>query len=161
MPASVDLRSGPFFEDFSVGDRLRHGGRTITETDNIWFTLLTCNSNPLHFDEVYASTTAFRRMVVNSTLTLALATGLTVNLFSRNSINLGWSEVRLSNPLFPGDTLRCESEILECRLSNSRPNMGVVRVRTIGRNQDDVEVINFERTVLMERKPNGARGGRV
>lgn len=149
------LATGPFFEDFSPGQRLLHGGRTITRSDNTWLTLLTCNNNPLHFDERYAGQTQYGRIVVNSALTLALATGLSVNELSRNAINLGWDNVRLPNPLFPGDTLWCETEILECRSSNSRPNMGIVRVTTIGRNQDDLEVITFERAILIPRRPEG------
>lgn len=144
--------TGPFFEDFSIGQRLIHAGRTITQTDNIWFTLLTCNNNPIHIDESYAAETEFGRTLVNSALTIAIATGLSVNEFSRNAINLGWQEVRLPNPLFPGDTLRCETEILECRPSRSRPTMGIVKGRTTGRNQDDVEVIIFERSILVYRR---------
>jgi acyl dehydratase len=146
---------GPFFENLQVGQRLAHGGRTITQTDNTWFTLLTCNNNPIHFDERYARQALFGRVVVNSTFTLALATGLSVADLSRNAVNLGWEQVRLPNPLFPGDTLWCETEILECRRSNSRPEMGIVRVRTTGWNQDDVEVITFERSVLIPRRPGG------
>jgi acyl dehydratase len=149
------LTTGPFYEDFSVGHRLTHGGRTITRTDNTWFTLLTCNNNPIHFDNRYASETEYGQLVVNSAFTLALATGLTVNELSRNAVNLGWDHVRLSNPLFPGDTLWCETEILECRLSDSRPNMGIIRARTTGRNQDGVEIITFERSILIPRRAQG------
>ncbi|MPZ68293.1 MAG: MaoC family dehydratase [Actinobacteria bacterium] len=144
---------GPLFEDFSVGQRILHSGRTITQADNIWFTLLTCNNNPLHIDERYAAGTEFGRLVINSALTIALATGLTVNEFSRNGINLGWENVRLPNPLFPGDTLWCETFILECRTSRSKPEMGIVTGRTIGRNQADLVVISFERSILVYRKP--------
>lgn len=147
--------TGPFFEDFSEGQHLTHPGRTITTTDNIWFTLLTCNNNPLHFDARYAADTAYGRMVVNSTLTLALATGLTVNDTSRNAINLGWEDVRMSHPLYPDDTLWCETEILECRPSSSRPEMGIVRMRTIGRNQDNTEIISFIRSIMVYRGPEG------
>lgn len=146
-------RSGPFFEDFSVGQQIIHGGRTITQADNIWLTLLTCNNNPIHFDVRYAAQTEFGQPVVNSALTIALATGLTVNELSRAGVNLGWDKVRLRHPLFAGDTLWCETEILECRPSRSRPNMGILKVRTTGRNQDDVEVISFERSILVYKRP--------
>jgi itaconyl-CoA hydratase len=149
--------TGPFFEDFSVGQHIVHGGRTITDADNTWLTLLTCNNNPIHFDERYASQSEFGRPVINSALTLALATGLTVNELSRNGVNLGWDSVRLPNPLFPGDTLWCETEILECRPSRSRPHMGLLKVRTTGRNQENVDVITFERTILIYRRPDGER----
>lgn len=149
---------GPFFEDFYVGKHLVHPGRTITPTDNMWFTLLTGNSNPIHLDETYAAKTEFGQPLVNSTLTLALATGLSVDDLSRNGINLGWDRVRMPNPLFPGDTLRCETEVLECRPSKSRPNMGIVKVRTIGSNQDGVGVIEFERTILVYRRDHAVSG---
>lgn len=149
--------AGPFFEDFSVGQQIVHSGRTITQADNIWLTLLTCNNNPLHFDDRYARQTEFGQTVINSALTICMATGLTVNELSRNAVNLGWDKVILPNPLFPGDTLWCETEILECRPSQSRPRMGIVKVRTIGRNQDDVDVISFERTILVYRRPEEQR----
>jgi acyl dehydratase len=149
----LQLVTGPFYEDFSPGQRLTHAGRTITQTDNAWLTLITCNNNPIHFDERYASQTQYGRLIVNSALTLALATGLSVNELSRNAVNLGWDNVRIPHPLFPGDTLWCETEILECRMSKSRPSRGIVRVRTRGRNQDGVEVISFERAILIPRRP--------
>lgn len=144
---------GPFFEDFSVGQLLNHGGRTITEADNIWFTLLTCNTNPIHFDRVYASGTEFGRPLVNSTLTMSLATGLSVKDLSAAGINLGWEEIRLPAPLFPEDTLYAVSEILSCRSSRSRPNMGILTVRTIGRQQDGVVVIELKRTMMIPKRP--------
>lgn len=153
----AEFNAGPFFEDLSVGQRLTHSGRTITETDNIWFTLLTCNNNPIHIDNRYAAQTEFGKPLINSALTIAIATGLSVSEFSRNAINLGWDEVRLSHPLFAGDTLWCETEILECRASRSRPDMGVIRGRTIGRNQDDVEVISFQRSILIYSKRSRAK----
>lgn len=100
------------YEDFEVGDVYQHRlGRTITKTDNIWFTLLTVNPNPIHFDSVYAAQTDFKQPLVDSTLTLAIVTGLSVSDLSQNAINLGWDEVRLPNPLFEGDTIYAESEI--------------------------------------------------
>ena len=144
---------GRVFEDFEVGDVYRHPlGRTITQTDNIWFTLLTVNNNPIHFDAAYAARTEWGRPLVDSTLTLAIATGLSVTDISLNAINLGWDEVRLPNPLFEGDTLYAQSEVLETRESRSRPNMGIVRLRTTGYNQDGSVVIEFVRAVMVYRR---------
>jgi acyl dehydratase len=142
---------GRFLEDFRVGDRYRHAhGRTITETDNTWFTLLTNNSHDIHINADYASRSEFGRPLVVSTLTLAIVTGLSVEDVSRNAVaNLGWDDVRLPAPVFAGDTLYGESEVLEVRESRSRPGQGVVKVRTRGFNQDDVTVIEFERTILV------------
>lgn len=151
MTAAVERR-GPFFEDLEEGQEIFHGGRTITEADNIWFSLVTCNPNPLHSDASYAAQTEFGRMVVNSALTVAVATGLSVADISRNAVNLGWDTIKMSEPLYPGDTLVCESTVLECRPSQSRPSMGIVRVRTVGRNQEGVEVVRFERAVLIYRR---------
>lgn len=109
--------TGMFYEDFEVGDVYEHGlGRTLTDADNIWFTLLTMNNNPIHFDKAYAAKTEFKRLLVDSTFTLALVTGLSVNDLSRNAINLGWDEVRLPNPVFEGDTSYGRSEILSARV---------------------------------------------
>jgi itaconyl-CoA hydratase len=145
---------GRFFEDFEVGDLYRHPlGRTITSADNIWFTLLTQNTAPLHFDHHYAAQTAFGKPLVNSALTLAIVTGQSVTDVSQNVMaNLGWDEVRLPNPLFEGDTLYSESEVLELRPSQSRPNLGIVTVRTTGYKQDGTVVISYRRTLLVYRR---------
>jgi acyl dehydratase len=145
---------GRFFEDFRVGDLYRHPlGRTITETDNIWFTLLTNNTHQVHFNADYAARTEFKQPLVVSTLTLAIVTGLSVGDVSQNSVaNLGWDKVRLPNPVFAGDTIYAESEVLEARPSKSRPTNGVVRVRTRGFNQRGETVIEYERTVLVYRR---------
>jgi acyl dehydratase len=152
---------GRVFEDFEAGDVYRHPlGRTITQTDNIWFTLLTVNNNPIHFDAAYAARTEWGRPLVDSTLTLAIATGLSVTDVSLNAINLGWDEVRLPNPLFEGDTLYAQSEVLETRESRSRPHMGIVKLRTTGYNQDGEVVIEFIRTVMVYKRghvPKDAR----
>jgi acyl dehydratase len=142
---------GRFLEDFHVGDLYRHShGRTVTQTDNTWFTLLTNNTHDLHTNADYASRTEFGRPLVVSTLTLAIVTGLSVEDVSRNAVaNLGWEAVRLPAPVFAGDTLYAESEVLEVRPSRSRPGQGIVRVRTRGRNQDGTLVIEFERSVLV------------
>lgn len=153
---------GRFFEDFEVGDIYPHPlGRTLTQNDNIWFTLMTQNTAPLHFDQHYAAQTEFKRPLINSCLTLALVTGQSVTDVSQNVFaNLGWDEVRLPNPVFEGDTLYSRSEVLETRESRSRPDVGVVTVRTEGHNQNGVLVISFRRTLLVYRrgkKPQVAR----
>jgi acyl dehydratase len=145
---------GRYFEDFEVGDIYPHPlGRTLTQNDNIWFTLLTQNTAPLHFDAHYAAQTEFKRPLVNSCLTLALVTGQSVTDISQNVFaNLGWDEVRLPNPVFEGDTIYSRSEVLEIRESRSRPDVGIVTVRTEGHNQEGVPVISFRRTLLAYRR---------
>ena len=146
--------TGRVFEDFEVGDVYRHPlGRTITQADNIWFTLLTQNTAPLHFDAFYAAQTEFKKPLVNSALTIALVTGQTVTDISQNVFaNLGWDEVRLPNPVFEGDTLYSQSEVLDKRESKSRPNLGIVTVKTVGFNQDGKAVITFKRTVMVYKR---------
>ena len=146
--------NGRFFEDFVVGDVYEHPlGRTITSADNIWFTLLTQNTAPVHFDHNYAAQTEFGKPLVNSTLTLALVTGQSVTDVSQNVMaNLGWDEVRLPQPVFEGDTIYSRSEVLETRDSKSRENVGIVTVRTTGFNQDGLEVITYKRTVMVYRR---------
>jgi itaconyl-CoA hydratase len=153
---------GRFFEDFEVGDVYRHPlGRTVTETDNVWFTLLTQNTAPVHFDRHYAAQTEFGRPLVDSTFTVALVTGQSVTDVSQNVMaNLGWDEVRLPAPVFEGDTIYSRSEVLETRGSRSRPNVGIVTVKTTGYNQVGTVVITFKRTVMVYRRghsPGAAR----
>jgi acyl dehydratase len=144
---------GRCFEDFERGAILRHElGRTISTTDNAWFSLLTVNSNPIHFDAYYSSQTEFGKPLVNSTLTLAVVTGISVADISRHAVNLGWDEVRLPNPLFEGDTIYAETEILSARPSKSRPNMGVVEVKSRGFNQHGVVVIEYRRSILVYKR---------
>ena len=145
---------GRFFEDFEVGDVYEHPlGRTVTTTDNAWFTLLTQNTAPIHFDHNYASQTEFGRPLVDSTFTLALVTGQSVTDVSQNVFaNLGWDEVRLPAPVFEGDTIYSRSEVLEKRESRSRPNVGIVVVKTVGYNQEGKTVIAFKRTVMVYKK---------
>jgi itaconyl-CoA hydratase len=147
----TDDDRGRYFEDFKVGDVYRHAtGRTLTETDNTWFTLLTCNTNEIHFNADYAAQTEFGRPLMNSCLTLSLVTGLSVEDISRHIVaNLGWDKVTLPAPVFAGDTIYAESEVLETRPSKSRPGQGIVRVRTRGYRQDGTVVITFERSVLV------------
>jgi itaconyl-CoA hydratase len=154
---------GRFFEDFEVGDVYEHPlGRTISTADNIWFTLLTQNTAPIHFDHHYASQTEFGKPLVNSTLTLALVTGQSVTDISQNVMaNLGWDEVRLPNPVFEGDTVYSRSEVLEKRESKSRNNVGIITVRTTGFNQDGLEVITFRRTVMVYRRGKAPRIARL
>jgi itaconyl-CoA hydratase len=138
------------YEELEVGAVYRSRfGRTVLDADNVWFTLLTMNTNPIHFDAAYAGSTEWKRPLVDSTFTLALVTGLSVVDVSERAVNLGWRDVRLPAPVFAGDTIRAETEILEKRESKSRPGFGVVTVRSRGLNQDDVVVIEFERTVLV------------
>jgi len=143
--------SGRVFEDFAVGDVYEHPlGRTILEADNVWFTCLTMNTNPIHFDGAYAARTEFKKRLVNSCFTLSLVTGQSVIDLTMNAVaNLGWDEVRLPHPVFEGDTIHARSEVLAARESKSRPNAGVVRVKTTGVNQDGATVIEFTRTFMV------------
>ena len=145
---------GRYFEDFEVGDIYRHRlGRTVTATDNIWFAMLTMNTNPVHFDHALAAKTKFGQPIVGSTLTLALVTGQSVSDISINSMtNLGWDEVRLPNPLFEGETVYSQSEVLEKRDSKSNPKVGIVTFKTKGFTQDGKVVIEFKRIVMAYRR---------
>ncbi len=142
---------GRYYEDFEVGDIYRHPlGRTISESDNTWFTLLSMNPNQLHFNKEFGARTEFGRRLVNSTLTLSIVTGLSVSDISQNVFaNLGWDQVRLPNPLFIGDTLYAETRVLEKRESKSRPQVGIVQFKTRGFNQDGKVVISFKRTIMV------------
>ncbi len=145
---------GRDYEDFQVGDIYEHRpGRTLLQADNTWFTLLTMNTHPVHFDLNFAAAAEFEKPLMNSTLTLALVTGMSVSDTSQRAIaNLGWDKVRLIAPVFEGDTLYAESEVLSKRVSRSRPGQGIVTIRTTGINQDDVPVINFERSFLIAQR---------
>ena len=145
---------GRYFEDFMVGDVYEHRpGRTLSETDNVWFTLLTMNTHPLHFDNAYAAKSEFKRPLVNSCLTLSIVVGMSVSDVSQKAIgNLGWNDIKLSAPVFVGDTLYAESSVLAKRESASRPTQGIVTVRTVGKKADGTEVISFERTVLVPKR---------
>jgi itaconyl-CoA hydratase len=138
------------YEDMQIGDVYRSRfGRTVLEADNVWFTLLTMNTNPIHFDAEYAAATPWERPLVDSTFTLALVTGLSVADVSEHAVNLGWQDVRLPAPVYAGDTIRAETEVLAKRESQSRPGQGIVTVRTRGLNQRDEAVIEFERTIMV------------
>ena len=145
--------SGRFFEDFAVGDIYRSRlGRTVTETDNIQFTMITNNTNQIHFNSHYASRTEFKKPLVNSALTLSVIAGLGVSDLSENGFALGWDYIKLPNPVFPGDTLYSESEVISVRESKSRPGQGVVKVHTRGVNQDGLVVIEYERSIMVWKK---------
>jgi len=146
--------TGRYYEDFEVGATYRHRpGRTIGEADNTWFTLLTLNTHPIHFDAEYARQTEFGRPLVNSTLTLSMLTGMSVADTSQNAVaNLGWDKVRLPRPVFVGDTLYSESTVLEKRESKSRPGQGIVTIHTVGRNQKNEVVCEFDRTFLVPKR---------
>ena len=148
---------GRYYEDFEVGHIYQHRpGRTISEVDNTWFTLLTMNTHPLHFDAEYARASEFGRILVNSAFTVSLVVGMSVSDVSQKAIaNLGWKEIKLPAPVFVGDTLYGESEVLAKRESNSRPNAGIVTVRTWGKKSDGTIVCEFDRNMLIPKRGHG------
>ena len=154
---------GRFFEDFEVGDVYEHPlGRTVTTTDNAWFTLLTQNTAAIHFDRHYAEQTEFGQPLVDSTFTLALVTGQSVTDVSQNVFaNLGWDEIRLPVPVFEGDTIYSQSEVLEKRESKSRPGVGIVKVKTTGFNHDGEVVITFNRTIMVYKRKHAPKIARL
>jgi acyl dehydratase len=145
---------GRYYEDFAVGDTYKHWpGRTITAADNTWFTLLTMNQHPIHFDEEYAKKSEFGKPLVNSTLTLAIAVGMSVQDVSQNAVaNLGWTDIVMPAPVFNGDTLYAESTVLERRESKSRPKQGIVTVATRAWKQDGTTVMTFKRSILIPKR---------
>jgi acyl dehydratase len=144
----------PFLEDFEVGQVIRHSiGRTISEADNTWFTLLTLNSNQMHFNRQYAERSEFGKIVVNSGFSLGLVLGMSVLETSHNAVaNLGFEEVRFPHPLYVGDTVWVETLVLDVRESKSRPEAGVVRVRTRGMNQDGKVCVSYVRSFMVYRR---------
>jgi itaconyl-CoA hydratase len=144
-----------YYDDFAVGDTYKHWpGRTITAADNTWFTLLTMNQHPIHFDEEYARGTEFGKPLVNSTLTLAIVVGMSVQDVSQRAVaNLGWTDIVMPAPVFNGDTLYAESTVLDKRESKSRPGQGIVTVATRGWKQDGTTVMTFKRSILVPRRP--------
>ena len=145
---------GRFYEDFDIGDVFKSRlGRTISETDNIWFTNLTLNTNQMHFNTPYAEGTRFKEPLVNSAFTLALVTGMTVPDTSENATaNLAWTDIKLPKPVFVGDTLWAESEILDKRESKSSPNVGIISMRSRGINQRREVVIEYKRTFMVYKR---------
>ncbi|MEQ8506103.1 MAG: MaoC family dehydratase [Rhodospirillales bacterium] len=145
---------GRSLEDFKVGDVYEHRpGRTITESDNTWFTLLTMNQHPLHFDAEYAAKSEFKKPLVNSCLTLSIVAGMSVSDVSQRAIgNLGWTDIKMPAPVFVGDTLYAESEVLSIRESKSRPTQGIVTIKTTATKQDGTVIMSFERTMLIPKR---------
>lgn len=145
---------GRYYEDFTIGDIYEHRpGRTISEADNTWFTLMTMNQHPLHFDAAYAAKSEFGRPVVNSCLTLSIVVGMSVSDISQKAIgNLGWNDIRLVAPVFNGDTIYADSEVVAKRESAKRPTQGVVTVRTTGKKADGTVFMTFERTILVPKR---------
>ncbi len=145
---------GRYYEDFKVGDTYEHRpGRTVTETENTWFTLLTMNTHPLHFDAEYAKASEFGRCLIASPFTVALMVGMSVTDTSQKAIaNLGWTDIKLTYPFFAGDTLYSESEVLDKRESKSRPSAGLVTIKTTGINQDGKVIGTFNRTMLIAKR---------
>lgn len=155
--------TGRFYEDFEVGDVYRHpNGRTVCTADNLWFSLLTQNSNPVHIDHEYSAKTEIGKPLVNSTFTLALVTGQSVIDISQNVMaNLGWDEVKLPHPVFEGDTIYSQSEVLSKRESKSRSTVGIVTVRSLGFNQDGVVVITYTRTFMVYKRGHAPKLAQV
>jgi acyl dehydratase len=149
--------TGRYYEDFAVGDVYQHRpGRTITETDNIWFTLLTMNTHPLHFDNAYAEQSEFGKALVNSCLTLSMVVGMSVNDVSQKAVgNLGWDNIKLTKPVFVGDTIYAESTVISKRESAKRPTQGIVSVHTRGIKADGTVFMEFDRTVLIPKRGHG------
>ena len=142
---------GRYFEDFEIGAIYEHRpGRTITEADNVWFTLLTMNTHPLHFDKEYAKHSEFGQPLVNSAFTLSVVVGMSVS-----DTSLGWTDIKLTGPVFVGDTIYAESEVLEKRESKSRPNQGIVKVMTKGLKADGSVFMSFERSFLVPFRGHG------
>ncbi|MBV9439472.1 MAG: MaoC family dehydratase [Candidatus Eremiobacteraeota bacterium] len=150
---------GRYYEDFEAGDVYRHRlGRTVTESDNLLFTMLTLNTNPIHFDEHLASKTPYGKILVNSCYTLSLAVGLSVSDLSEHVMaNLGWNDIKLPAPVFVGDTMYASSEILDKRESASRADVGIVRARTTGVNQRGETIISYERTFMVYKRGRDPR----
>jgi itaconyl-CoA hydratase len=152
-------RTGPgrYYEELSVGEVFRHQpGRTISEADNTWFSLLTMNQNPIHIDADYSAGSEWGQPLVNSCLTLSILVGMSVNDVSYRTIaNLGWNDIRLTAPVFAGDTIYAESEVIGKRESKSRPTQGIVTIKTTGRKQDGAVFMTFERTMLLPKRGHG------
>ena len=148
---------GRYYEDFTIGDIYEHRpGRTITEADNTWFTLLTMNQHPLHFDAEYAKHSEFGKPIVNSALTLAIVAGMSVSDVSQKAIaNLGWTDISMPAPVFNGDTLYAESEVLGKKESKSRPTQGIVDVMTRAHKGDGTLIMSYKRTVLVPKRGHG------
>ena len=145
---------GRHYEEFNIGDIYEHRpGRTVTETENTWFTLLTMNTHPMHFDAEYAKASEFKRCIIASPFTVALMVGMSVTDVSQKAIaNLGWTDIKLTHPLFAGDTLYAESEVTDKRESKSRPDEGILGVETRAYNQKRELVMSYRRRLLVYRR---------
>ncbi|MFT4949588.1 MAG: itaconyl-CoA hydratase [Natronomonas sp.] len=150
----VEGWQGRYYEDFAVGDIYKHPyGRTVTETDNVWFTNVTMNLNPMHFNEAYAAETEFGERLVDGTFVIALAVGMSVIDVSANATaNLGYDDIRHHAPVFHGDTIFAESEVVDKRESDSRGHVGIVTTELRAYNQDDDLVLSLERTPMVLRR---------
>lgn len=147
---------GKYFEDLAIGQYFKHStGRTVTETDNVLFCSLTMNSQPLHLNDDFASRSQFGQRIMNGLFTLALVVGLSVGELTEGTIvaNLGYNNVTHPNPLFQGETVYAETEILEKRESSSRNDCGIVRLKQLGKKPDGTVVVVLERTVLFLKRP--------
>src|SRR3954468_24282155 len=148
---------GLYYEDVTVGEVVEHRpGRTITEADNLWQSLLALNLHPLHIDAAYCEKTEFKRPLVSSLVTLSIVAGMSVQSTSAKGLaNLGWDKVRLLAPVFAGDTIYAESEFLRKRLSKSRPHQGLVTCETRGLKADGTLFMTFRRTFLLPTRGHG------
>ena len=150
--------TGKYFEELEVGQQIKHTlGRTITEMDNTLFCTLTMNTQPLHINEDFASKTQFGQRIVNGIFTMGLVVGLTVSELTEGTViaNLGYDRVAHPNPVFHGDTIYVESEVLEKRESQSKPDRGIVRLKHVGKKPDGTVVCELERTVMFHKRPGG------
>lgn len=154
---SSETNNGPYFEDFAAGQKIQHrDGRTITDTDNIWFSLLTCNANEVHFNidytkKYFANPPFNGRLLVNSALVFAIVLGLSAKDTSKNGMMLGMTDWKVENPTFAGDTIYAETEVVSKRESNSHKTMGIVTIYSRGYNQDKVTVLSFRRTFMVRK----------
>jgi len=156
-PRRLREAGGRYFEDFTIGDIYEHRpGRTINETDNSWFTLLTMNTHPIHFDAEYAKHSEFGKLLVNSALTLSIVAGMSVSDLSQKAVaNLGWTDIKLTAPVFVGDTVYAYSEVLSKRESKSRPTQGIVTARTAGTKADGTIFMTYQRSMLVPKRGHG------
>ena len=145
---------GLYYEEFNIDDIYEHWpGRTITDTDNIWQSLLVMNTHPLHINVEYGKKTEFKKNLVSSLVTFGIINGMTVNILSAKAIaNLGWDKVRLTHPVFVGDTLYAQSKIIDKRLSKHHPSRGIITAEVKGFNQHKDTIISFERSFLVPTK---------
>jgi itaconyl-CoA hydratase len=150
---------GLYYEEFTVGDVIEHRpGRTVTEVDNIWQSLLCMNTSPLHIDSAYCAATEWGKPLISSLVTFSIINGMTVSTLSARAIaNLGWDKVRLLAPCFAGDTIYAESTVLSKRLSQSRSGQGIVTCETRGLKADGTLILTCERTFLVPTRDHDQR----